>query len=426
MARISAPARPEWLPHFGRFWRLIAIRWMGQGTDGLYQSALAAFLLFSPERAASAQSAAVAFAVVLLPYSLVGPVVGTVLDKYSRRQILLFANSLRAITLIFVALVLLLGNTGLLLTLTVLISFGINRLILAGLSAATPKLVTEFNLIGANALSVTGGTIAIVLGGGVGVGLRKIFNVITSPDQADALLVVVASVGYLLAALLALRMGRDELGPEPHNIAPAWYEGFNEMREGFRYLWARQTSFIAILVVAIQRGGLTALTLMALILERNTFNDVQNPDAGLGGFALALVLSGVGITLGALITPPITRLIDRFIWSRSAMAAAALMPIIFAFKQNELTLILMGFFSGMAGQAVKVTNDAIVQQRTSDIYRGRVFAVYDVVVNGAIVSGALLCALFLPLSGLSRVVPLGIALTYLAAALLLMNKKVFR
>jgi len=426
MARISAPARPEWLPHFGRFWRLIAIRWMGQGTDGLYQSALAAFLLFSPERAASAQSAAVAFAVVLLPYSLVGPVVGTVLDKYSRRQILLFANSLRAITLIFVALVLLLGNTGLLLTLTVLISFGINRLILAGLSAATPKLVTEFNLIGANALSVTGGTIAIVLGGGVGVGLRKIFNVITSPDQADALLVVVASVGYLLAALLALRMGRDELGPEPHNIAPAWYEGFNEMREGFRYLWARQTSFIAILVVAIQRGGLTALTLMALILERNTFNDVQNPDAGLGGFALALVLSGVGITLGALITPPITRLIDRFIWSRSAMAAAALMPIIFAFKQNELTLILMGFFTGMAGQAVKVTNDAIVQQRTSDIYRGRVFAVYDVVVNGAIVSGALLCALFLPLSGLSRVVPLGIALTYLAAALLLMNKKVFR
>jgi len=108
------------------------------------------------------------------------------------------------------------------------------------------------------------------------------------------------------------------------------------------------------------------------------------------------------------------------------MAAAALMPIIFAFKQNELTLILMGFFTGMAGQAVKVTNDAIVQQRTSDIYRGRVFAVYDVVVNGAIVSGALLCALFLPLSGLSRVVPLGIALTYLAAALLLMNKKVFR
>lgn len=399
---------------------------MGQGTDGLYQSALAAFLLFSPERAASAQAAAVAFAVVLLPYSIIGPVVGTVLDKFSRRQILFYANNIRALTLILVACVLLIGNTGVLLTLTVLISFGVNRLILAGLSAATPRLVSPEKLIGANALSVTGGTLAIVLGGGVGVGLRKIFNTFGDSDQADALLVIVAAFGYLIAALLALRVRRDEFGPEPHIVAPAWYEGFNEMRAGFRYLSERSTSFIAIVVVAIQRGGLTALTLMALILQRNTYNDVENPDAGLSGFALALVLSGIGIMLGAIITPPATRFIDRFTWSRSAMVAAAIMPIAFAFTLNEFTLILMGFLTGMAGQAVKVTNDAIVQQTTSDIFRGRVFAVYDVVVNGAIVSGALLCAAFLPTSGLTRSVPLGIAFAYLFAGLILMNKRIFR
>lgn len=414
------------LPHFGRFWRLIAVRWMGQGTDGLYQSALAAFLLFSPERAASAQAAAVAFAVVLLPYSLIGPVVGTVLDKFSRRQIIFFANNLRALVLIFVACVLLLGNTGILLTFTVLVSFGINRLILAGLSAATPRLVSPENLIGANALSVTGGTIAIVLGGGVGVGLRQIFNSIADSDQADSLLVIVAALGYFIAALLALRAKRDEFGPEPHVVAPAWYEGFNEMREGFRYLTERTTSFIAIVVVAIQRGGLTALTLMALILERNTFNDADNPDAGLGGFAFALVLSGVGIMLGAIITPAATRIINRYTWSRYSMVAAAIMPIVFALTLNEITLILMGFFTGMAGQAVKVTNDAIVQQTTSDIYRGRVFAVYDVIVNAAIVSGALLCAAFLPTSGLTRTVPIGICIAYLFAALALMNKRIFK
>lgn len=414
------------LLRFGRFWRLIAVRWMGQGTDGLYQSALAAFLLFSPERAASAQAAAVAFAIVLLPYSLIGPVVGTVLDKFSRRQILFYANNFRALILLLVACVLLLGNTGLLLTLTVLISFGINRLILAGLSAATPRLVSAENLISANALSVTGGTIAIVLGGGLGVGLRQVFNTFGDSDQADSLLVIVAAFGYLIAALLALRVKRDEFGPEAHITAPAWYEGFNEMREGFRYLAERTTSLLSILVVAIQRGGLTALTLMALILQRNTFNDSNNPDAGLSGFALALVLSGIGITIGAIITPAATRIINRYTWSRSAMVAAAVMPIVFAFTLNEITLILMGFFTGMAGQAVKVTNDAIVQQTTSDIYRGRVFAVYDVVVNAAIVSGALLCAAFLPVSGLTRSVPLGISVAYLFAALVLMNKRIFK
>ena len=83
--------------------KLLAVRWTGQLTDGIFQSALASFILFSPERQPDAKSAAIAFAVVLLPYSLVGPLVGTVLDRVSRQRIILFANLFRALTLIFIA-----------------------------------------------------------------------------------------------------------------------------------------------------------------------------------------------------------------------------------------------------------------------------------------------------------------------------------
>ena len=86
-----------------RLWRLITVRWSAQLTDGLYQSALASYVLFSPERQASATAAAIAFTTVLLPYSLIGPFVGTILDKYSRRQILFFANLGRTVTLLVVA-----------------------------------------------------------------------------------------------------------------------------------------------------------------------------------------------------------------------------------------------------------------------------------------------------------------------------------
>ena len=68
-----------------KLFRLLRVRWTGQLTDGIFQSALASFVLFSPERQASAVNAAVAFAVVLLPYSIVGPFVGTILDRFSRR-----------------------------------------------------------------------------------------------------------------------------------------------------------------------------------------------------------------------------------------------------------------------------------------------------------------------------------------------------
>lgn len=194
---------------------------------------------FSPERQASATAAAIAFTTVLLPYSLIGPFVGTILDKYSRRQILFFANLARTITLMIVAAAILLNATGFELTLIVLISFGINRLILAGLSASLPRVVTREILVAANALTVTGGTISIVLGGGIGIGLRNIFESQSGADQVDAALVLFGALGYFISALFSLRLRKDELGPTKGEISAAnknWKDGFSQMREGFVYL----------------------------------------------------------------------------------------------------------------------------------------------------------------------------------------------
>ena len=405
-----------------RLWRLIAIRWSAQLTDGLYQSALASYVLFSPERQASATAAAIAFTTVLLPYSLIGPFVGTILDKYSRRQILFFANLARTITLMIVAAAILLNATGFELTLIVLISFGINRLILAGLSASLPRVVKREILVAANALTVTGGTIAIVLGGGIGIGLRNIFESQSGADQVDAALVLFGALGYFISALFSLRLRRDELGPTKGEISAAnknWKDGFSQMREGFVYLKSNKDSGIGICAVAIQRGGLTALTLMALILERNAFHSPNNPDAGLSGFARAITIAGIGIMLGAVISPAAVRRFGRHRWMRIAMLIASFGPMIFVFSQSEIAMIAMGFVSGFGGQGVKVTNDALVQEKISDDYRGRVFAVYDVVVNAAIVSGSLIAAAVMPKTGLGITLPLIITTLYLGAALAL-------
>ncbi len=89
------------------------MRWTGQLTDGIFQSALASFVLFSPERQASAVNAAVAFAVVLLPYSIVGPFVGTILDRFSRqRAILLCQHHSCSATLVIIALLMFNDYTG--------------------------------------------------------------------------------------------------------------------------------------------------------------------------------------------------------------------------------------------------------------------------------------------------------------------------
>ncbi|MRT44515.1 MFS transporter, partial [Xylella fastidiosa subsp. multiplex] len=52
--------------------------------------------VFSPEKQTSAAAIASAMAVLLLPYSLVGPFAGVLLDRWRRRQVFLYGNLLRA------------------------------------------------------------------------------------------------------------------------------------------------------------------------------------------------------------------------------------------------------------------------------------------------------------------------------------------
>ena len=404
--------------------RILTVRWTGQFTDGLFQSALASFVLFSPERAPNAVSAALAFSVVLLPYSLIGPYVGTFLDRYSRQRIIRNCNYLRALDLLVIAWLVGNGETGIVLTLFVLFAFGINRLILAGLSAGLPLLVKKEELIAANALAVTGGTIWVVIGGGVGIAVKNFVDKTYGTDFADSVVIILAVLGFLSAALSCFRLTKKEIGPLPHEMAEE-NKGFKEILEGLKILRRHPDALRGIFAVGMQRSGITALTLMALLLERNTFNDPANPDAGLAGFGRALAIAGIGIGLGAIISPYGVLKFGRHKWMRISMIAPIGFLIVFGLFPNEFMMILTAFFVGGFGQSYKITNDALVQSKIADEFRGRIFAFYDVAVNGAIVSGAMIAALTLPPSGVSLVLPWLIAIAYTIAALVLLRKSKF-
>jgi MFS family permease len=394
--------------------------------DGIFQSALASFLLFSPERQADPMGAALAFALVLVPYSVVGPFVGTILDRFSRQRALLISNLIRTVTLSCIALLIFQGYTGVELTIFVLIAFGVNRLILAGLSAGLPLVVSREKLISANAYAVTGGSIWVVIGGGIGLGIRKVIDSSASADYADAVIVSVAAVGYLTAAFFASLWKRGEIGPLPHEMVKASFtQGFRDMREGIRFLEDHADAARGIAAIAIQRGGLTALTLMTLVLERNYFNDPLDPEAGLAGVTFMIVTAATGLVVGAIVAPFGVARVGRHRWIRFAMLAASVSVIGLALTRTTLTLALTAFFTALCGQSIKVTNDALVQSKIDDIFRGRVFAVYDVVVNLSIVSGALLAAILLPTNGDSWLLPTVVGLGYFLTAITLLRPSKF-
>jgi len=174
--------------------------------------------------------------------------------------VLFYANMARSANLFIVALLVFSGTTGVALTVVVLVAFGINRLILAALSAGLPLLIDSKSLISANALAVTGGSVFVVLGGGIGLGLRRLIDETTTADKADGYIILVAATGYLLAALFASLLKRKEIGPLDHEIKNASFtQGLIEMREGVRFLRAHMDAARGIGAIAIHRGGITAI-----------------------------------------------------------------------------------------------------------------------------------------------------------------------
>ena len=158
------------------FRRLLRVRLTGQCGDGLFQGALFGAAFFNPEKATSAAEAAAAFATLLLPYSLVGPFAGVLLDRWSRQRVLVTANIARALLLTVLAWSL--AHTGATSASTItlaLVVVSLNRFVLSGLSAALQHGVASRSLVTANSFTTTLGAGAAAVGGFSRLGLRNLF-----------------------------------------------------------------------------------------------------------------------------------------------------------------------------------------------------------------------------------------------------------
>jgi hypothetical protein len=86
--------------------RLLATRLSSQVGDGMLLVTAGSYVLFDPNRQATAAGYALAFTVLYLPYSIIGPFAGIVLDRWQRRQVLLTVSTIRAMLAVALALVL--------------------------------------------------------------------------------------------------------------------------------------------------------------------------------------------------------------------------------------------------------------------------------------------------------------------------------
>ena len=200
------------------FRRLLAVRIAIQSSDGVLQVALAAYVLFSPERQPDAVSIAVVLAITLLPFSILGPFTAVVIDRVSRRQVLIVANLARAVVALGLAALVAtglqtLGAQALIYT-GLLLAMSLNRFLLAALSASLPHTIDPGEYMVANSVVPTVGPAGLLIGVAVATPLRLMLGHMMPDYQANAILFIIATAGFVLSAVMALWIPRRQLGPD--------------------------------------------------------------------------------------------------------------------------------------------------------------------------------------------------------------------
>lgn len=391
------------------FRRLLELRAVSQFGDGLFQASLAGAILFNPDRAVSPAAIAGSFAVLYLPYSLLGPFAGALLDRWDRRRVLIAANLGRLLLLIGVGALLAVGAQDRPVLFGALIVNGFTRFVSSGLSAALPHVVRNDQVVSMNSVATALGAVAAFLGANFMLLPRWLLG---ARDHAGAASVWLAALPVALALWLSVRFHPHMLGPDDsaravhgsviYAVATGW--GY-----GLRSVFGVRSVAATLAGLAAHRAVFGINTLVVLVMVRHG-ND-ENV-AGFGVAVLFIAAAGLGAFAANVLTPAAVRR-----WGRYATANGALgIAILFQLGAAGLQLPVMigcGLVLGAAGQVVKLCADSAMQLDVDDALRGHVFTVQDSLFWMAFIAAITVSVAVIPADGRSMLLVACGALVYL-------------
>lgn len=390
------------------FWRLLQLRTATQFADGLFQAGLAGGLLFNPQRAADPWAVAGAFAVLFLPYSLIGPFAGALLDRWDRRTVLIVANAARVVLILGVAVMLAAGARDLFVLCGALVVNGFSRFVTSGLSAALPHVVPRSQIVTMNSVATATGAAAAFLGANFMLVPRWIVG---SGDDAAATVILLTAIPVAIALALSVRFPRRVLGPDHTTVrGSVLYEVATGWSDGMRAVVQTPSVAASLSGLAAHRMVFGINSLLVLVMVRHIGAEGF---AGLGTAVVFVAATGGGSFLANVLAPPAVRRWGRYTTANVALLCAVLIQFAGA-TLNLAVMVLCGFFLGLAGQMVKLCADTAMQIDVEDTRRGHVFAVQDALFWMSFIAAVTAAAAVIPPDGRSASLAVAGSLIYLA------------
>lgn len=404
------------------FRRLLAVRIATQAADGTLQVGMASYVLFSPQQQPDAWSIAAVLAITLLPFSILGPFISTVLDRWSRRQVVVWCDTARTLLSLGLAALIVGGERTAAMQAAffalVLVAMSLNRFLLAGLSAGLPHTVDSDEYLIANSVMPTVGPAGVLVGAGVALGTRLVLSPYLEAYKADAVVFCIAAAGFVTSVLLSLRIGRPQLGPLSAHHKTSVRDVARGLVAATRHLRRRPPALLALTIIGVDRVIYGVVMVGTILIYRNYFHPLTDVDGAMADLGLWAGATGAGFVLSAVLTPPMTAWLGLRRWMVVLLTAAGVVQVVPGSIIRSWTLVTASFFLGLASQSLKICVDTLVQAHVDDGYKGRLFVLYDMVFNAALVVAAVVAAVVLPANGVSVPIFAGLGIAFALTAAL--------
>jgi MFS family permease len=299
-----------------------------------------------------------------LPSFLFGSLSGVVADRFSRRSIMIISDLLRAIVVLGFLFVRRADQLWIIYFLTVL-QLGLSTFFEPAKTAAIPSLVSDRELVAANAISSVTWSVMLTMGAAIG-------GVVTGWFGTDVAFILDAMSYLLSAALIAsVKVPKRPRG-EKTKLSFKRALGITETIDGARYV-KRRPRVLALLLVKPAWGlGGGILTLLAVFGEK-IFPVGKSAATGIG---VLFAARGIGTAVGPIVARRISG--EGKYRMQVSIGIAFLIGGAFyiafgAASSFVVALIVLGL-AHTGGSILWVFSTVLLQREVQDNFRGRVFA----------------------------------------------------
>lgn len=302
-----------------------------------------------------------------LPAIVFGSAAGIVVDRFSKKQMLIACNVIRA--LLIVALPFLPKAFVVLLTMTFLVST-VTQFFAPAEAAAIPLAVGREGLMSANALFASSTMGGIIVGMTIG---EPLFSWVKHSFGAASQEFLLGGLYLISAGLIyTMRIKEAHPGSSGKNVHP-----WQDLKEGLRYLKHNHLVSNAMVQLTILYSVFAALQVLAIALSGKIgLKETQ--------FGFLLAAAGIGMVFGAAF---LGHWGDRFHQKPLPLIGFLMMGFVlamFAFVRQLWVGFGLSAVFGFGASLINGPMQALIQEKTPESMRGKVFGLENNAINIAL------------------------------------------